>query len=60
MGAAALVTALQTIVSRRLDPAIPAVVSVGAIRGGSAANVIPERVTLSAACHRSPDAQSVA
>jgi hippurate hydrolase len=47
VGAAALVTALQTIVSRRLDPAIPAVVSVGTIRGGSAANVIPERVTLS-------------
>lgn len=47
VGAAALVTALQTIVSRRLDPALPAVVTVGTIQGGSAANVIPERVTLS-------------
>ncbi len=47
VAAAALVGALQTIVSRRLDPARPGVVSVGTIHGGTAANVIPERVTLS-------------
>ena len=47
VGAAALVQALQTIVSRRLNPAYPGVVSVGTIHGGSAANVIPERVALS-------------
>jgi hippurate hydrolase len=46
VGAAALVTALQTIVSRRLDPAATAVVTVGSIQGGQAPNVIPERVTL--------------
>jgi hippurate hydrolase len=46
VAAAAIVTALQTIVSRRLDPAALAVVTVGAIHGGSAPNVIPERVEL--------------
>ena len=46
VGAAALVTALQTIVARRLDPAAAAVVTVGSIHGGQASNVIPERVTL--------------
>lgn len=47
VGAAALVGALQTIVSRRLNPASPAVVTVGAIHGGSAPNIIPGSVTLS-------------
>jgi hippurate hydrolase len=46
VGASALVTALQTIVSRRLDPAAAAVVSIGSIHGGTAPNVIPERVVL--------------
>ncbi len=46
VGAAALVTALQTIVSRRLDPADAAVVTVGSIHGGVAPNVIPDRVTI--------------
>mgnify|MGYP006144994513 CR=1 FL=1 len=32
---------------RRLDPARPGVVSIGTIQGGSAPNVIPERVALS-------------
>jgi hippurate hydrolase len=40
------VLALQTIVSRRVDPSDPAVVSVGTIHAGSASNVIPERVSL--------------
>lgn len=46
VGAAQLIVALQTIVSRRLDPALPGVVTVGAIHAGSAPNVIPERVDL--------------
>ena len=44
--AAELVLALQTIVSRKIDPTEPAVVTVGSIRGGSADNVIPDRVVL--------------
>lgn len=40
---AALVTGLQTIVSRNVDPLCPAVVSVGTIQGGSAQNIIAER-----------------
>ncbi len=47
VAASAIVLALQTIVSRRLDPGAAAVVSVGSIHGGSAPNVIPERVDLS-------------
>jgi hippurate hydrolase len=47
VGAAALIGALQPIVARRVAPGVPAVVSVGAIAGGSAPNVIPETVKLS-------------
>lgn len=39
---AAFVMEAQTIVSRRLDPALPGVVSVGILDAGTAANVIPE------------------
>lgn len=46
VGAAALVGALQTIVSRRLSPGTPAVVSVGILRAGTAPNIIPERAHL--------------
>jgi len=46
VGLAALVTALQTIVSRRLDPAQPGVVTVGMISAGTAPNIIPEAATL--------------
>jgi amidohydrolase len=46
VGAAALVGAIQTLVSRRLDPAQPGVVTVGTINGGNAANIIPDRVSL--------------
>jgi amidohydrolase len=38
--------ALHAIVSRRLDPFAPAVVSVGSIHAGQAENVIPEQVDL--------------
>lgn len=44
--AAHVVLALHGIVSRRLDPMAPAVISVGAIHGGQADNVIPDRVEL--------------
>lgn len=46
VAAATTVTALQHIVSRSLDPMNPAVVGVGSIHGGSAANAIPDEVTL--------------
>ncbi len=46
VGAAALVGALQTIVSRRLNPASAGVVTIGALHAGSAANVIPDRAEL--------------
>ena len=46
VGAAALVSALQTIVARRIDPAAAAVVTVGSIHAGTAPNVIPERAVL--------------
>ncbi len=44
--AAYFVTQLQTLVSRRVDPLEPAVVSVGSIHGGEKSNVIPDRVEL--------------
>lgn len=47
VAAAHVVTALQTVVSRRLPPYEPAIVTIGRIEGGSARNVIPDRVTLS-------------
>ncbi|HJU65177.1 MAG TPA: M20 family metallopeptidase [Gemmatimonadaceae bacterium] len=46
VGMAALVTALQTIVSRRLDPALPGVVTVGTVVAGTAPNIIPDRAKL--------------
>jgi amidohydrolase len=45
--AAALVMQLQTIVSRRISPLEPAVVTVGSLAAGSAFNVIAERAHLS-------------
>jgi amidohydrolase len=41
-----VILALNGIVSRRLHPFDPAVVSVGAIHGGQAENVIPDRVEM--------------
>jgi amidohydrolase len=46
VAAAQGVLALQSIVSRNVDPTQPAVVTVGSIHGGSAPNVIPEDVQL--------------
>jgi amidohydrolase len=42
-----VILALHGIVSRRLDPVEPAVVSIGSIHGGQADNVIPEQVKIS-------------
>jgi len=43
----ALIGALQTIVSRRIDPAAPAVVTIGKVHAGTAPNVIPREAVLS-------------
>jgi hippurate hydrolase len=44
--AAQIVVALQTIVSRELEPGTPAVVTVGSIHGGTKHNIIPDEVKL--------------
>ena len=44
--AAHVILALNSIVSRRLDPIYPAVVSIGSFNGGFTENVIPERVKI--------------
>ncbi|MCT4403610.1 amidohydrolase [Leuconostoc falkenbergense] len=46
VGAAELITTLQTVVSRGVDPIEGGVVSIGTIQGGFANNVIPDRVHL--------------
>ncbi len=46
VAAAELIVALQTIVSRRIAPVEPVVVTVGSIHGGDAFNVIPGVVSL--------------
>lgn len=43
---AQIITALQTIVSRELKPGTPAVITVGAINGGTKHNIIPAEVKL--------------
>ncbi|MGH7003640.1 MAG: amidohydrolase, partial [Alphaproteobacteria bacterium] len=46
VAAAAFVTALQSVVSRNVDPREMAVATVGSIHGGNASNVIPGHVEL--------------
>lgn len=46
VAAAQIITALQTIVARNIDPLDQGVVTVGSIHGGSAANIIPDTVEL--------------
>jgi amidohydrolase len=46
VAASAAVIALQTIVARSVDPIQPAVVTIGSLHGGSAANVIPDAVSM--------------
>lgn len=54
--AAQIVLGLQTLVSRRLEPTEPGVITIGRIEGGSADNVIPERVTLTGTLRSHSDA----
>lgn len=44
--AAHLITSLQTVVSRNINPKEMGVITIGAIKGGNAANVIPDSVEL--------------
>lgn len=44
--AAHVITALQTIVSRNVDPRQSAVISIGAIQGGTQGNIIADEVTM--------------
>jgi amidohydrolase len=46
LAAAAIIVALQQIVSRTLDPLDAAVVGISSVHGGTAGNVMPERVDL--------------
>lgn len=47
VAASALVLQLQSVVSRSVDPLDPAVVTIGAIQGGTAQNIIADRCKLS-------------
>ena len=44
--AAQLVVALQTLVSREVEPGVPAVVTLGAFQSGTTFNVIPDRAVI--------------
>ena len=44
--AASIVLALQTIVSRNIDPQTPAVVTVGSLQAGTTHNIIPDSVVI--------------
>ncbi len=46
LAAAQVITALQAVVSRGIDPLQPAVLSVCRVQGGSTSNVIPDEVAL--------------
>jgi amidohydrolase len=46
LASAELVVALQTLVSRETPPIEPAVLTIGSIHGGTASNIIPNRVEL--------------
>jgi amidohydrolase len=56
VAAAQFVTMLQTIVSREISAAQPAVVTVGALHAGTTFNVIPERATLQGSVRAFDDA----
>jgi amidohydrolase len=47
VAAANLVVQLQTIVSRSLDPLVPAVLTIGKFQAGTASNVVPDEARLS-------------
>jgi hippurate hydrolase len=56
VGMAALIVSLQTIVSRSVNPALPAVVTVGMASAGSAPNVIPDRAIVRGTLRATDDA----
>jgi hippurate hydrolase len=58
VAASSLVMALQTIVSRNIDPLETAVLTVGMIHGGAAPNVIPDSVELQITTRAFTDAVS--
>ena len=41
-----VITGINSVVSRRLDPFEPAVISIGAVNGGFAENVIPDKIEM--------------
>ena len=51
--AANFITSVQQVVSRKVDPLEPAVVTIGAIHGGTTHNVIPRTCRCSVPCARS-------
>jgi amidohydrolase len=53
--AARIIDALQQIASRMISPLQPAVVTVGTIHGGSAVNIIPNRVEMSGTVRAAED-----
>ncbi len=59
MVAGQLISALQSIVSRNIDPLHSAVVSITQMHGGEAYNVIPDSVTLSGTCRAFSEEQRV-
>ncbi|EPJ47691.1 MAG: putative hydrolase/peptidase [Osedax symbiont Rs1] len=59
MVAGQLISALQSIVSRNVDPLHSAVVSITQMHGGEAYNVIPDSVTLSGTCRAFSEEQRV-
>ena len=46
LGAGMLIAALQGVVARRVNPSIPAVLTVATMQAGSAPNIIPEQATI--------------
>ncbi len=50
VAASAIVTALQTIVAREMNPTEPALVSITRVAGGDSYNVMPDMVRLSGCC----------
>jgi amidohydrolase len=54
--AAEIVQALQTVVSRAVDPTDPAVLTIGTIQGGSRSNIIAEKVILTGTVRALSDA----
>ncbi|HEV7501659.1 MAG TPA: amidohydrolase, partial [Vicinamibacteria bacterium] len=56
VAAAQVVVALQTVVAREVSPIEPAVVTIGAVHGGQAFNVIPDDVVLTGTIRTFDDA----